>query len=172
MFPTVPLCYSCYNVIWPKPVGPLWACCLFFSQWLNIVIWAFWLHYLQAPMSHFPFGHPWPIYFPWASLALSSLVFLWAFTNSLRLLWSNYFILHPWGSWTFYQPLTFFTFITSGMQWHILTFLHHILPMDLLLLSFRAPLGPVASSRPICLFHGSAIHYSCHLGLMVFLFIY
>ena len=28
------------------------------------------LHCLQAPMSHFPLGHPWPICFPWASSAL------------------------------------------------------------------------------------------------------
>jgi len=31
-FPTVLLCHSCCNVIWPKPAGPLWTCCLFFSQ--------------------------------------------------------------------------------------------------------------------------------------------
>ena len=24
------------------------------------------LHYLRAPVSHFPLGHPWPICFPWA----------------------------------------------------------------------------------------------------------
>ena len=52
MFPTVPLCYSYFGVIRPKPAGPLWACCL------------------RAPVSHFPFGHPWPIYFSWAFLAL------------------------------------------------------------------------------------------------------
>ena len=28
------------------------------------------LHCLQAPVSHFPLGHPWPICFPWASSAL------------------------------------------------------------------------------------------------------
>ena len=28
------------------------------------------LHYLRAPMSHFPLGNPWPICFPWASSAL------------------------------------------------------------------------------------------------------
>lgn len=119
-------------------------------------------------MSHFPFRHLWPIYFPWASSALSNPVFPWAFTNSFGLPWPN-FILHPWGSWIFHQPLTFFTFITSGLLWPILTFLHHILSMGLLLLSFRAPLGPFASSRPICLFYGPIIHYSCHLGLMAFL---
>ena len=38
----------------------------------------------------------------------------------------------------------------------------------LLFLSFRAPLSPFTSSRPICLSHGPVIHYSCRLGLMDF----
>ena len=37
----------------------------------------------------------------------------------------------------------------------------------MLFLSFRAPLSPLASPRPICLFHGLVIHYSCRMGLMV-----
>ena len=38
------LYHSCCGIIWPKPNGPLWTCCLFFPQWLSIVIWAFsWL---------------------------------------------------------------------------------------------------------------------------------
>ena len=77
----------------------------------------------------FPFGHPWPTYFPWAFLALSNSVFPWVFTNSFGLPCPNYFILHPWGSWACQQPLTFFVFVTSGLLWPILTFLHHILPM-------------------------------------------
>ena len=39
--------------------------------------------------------------------------------------------------------------------------------MGMLFLSFRASLSSLASSRPICLFHGPVIHYSCCLGLMV-----
>ena len=39
----------------------------------------------------------------------------------------------------------------------------------LLFLSFRAPLSPFISSRPIFLSHGLVIHYSCRLGLMGFL---
>ena len=39
----------------------------------------------------------------------------------------------------------------------------------LLFLSFRAPLSPFTSSRPICLFHRPVIHYSYRLGLMGFL---
>lgn len=118
----------------------------------------------------------------WASLAhllslgflghFSNSVFSWAFTNSFGLPWSNYLILHPWGSWARHQPLTFFACITSGLLWPILASLHHILPMGLLLLSLRAPLGLLASSRPICLFYRPMIHYSCHLGLMVFLSTY
>ena len=70
VFPVVLLCYSCYGVIWPKPAGPLWACCLFFPQWLSMVIWAFCLRCLWALVSHFLFGHPWPIYFPQAFLTI------------------------------------------------------------------------------------------------------
>ena len=98
----------------------------------------------------------------------SNSTFSWVFTNSFRLSWPNYIILHPWGSWAFHQPLTFFTCIISDLLWPILTFLHHILPIGLLLLSLRAPLSPFASSRLIYLFYGPMIHYSCHLGLMVF----
>jgi len=72
----------------------------------------------------------------------SNSAFSWAFTNSFRLPWPNYLIFHPWGSWACHQPLTFFTCITSSLLRPILTFLHHILPMSLLLFSLRAPLGP------------------------------
>ena len=143
---------------------------------LNDSIWSFGLCITLLVSSFVPF------IFSWAFLAnLLSLgffgpfpnsVFLWAFTNSFGLPWSNYLILYPWDSWTCHQPLTFFARITSGLLWPILTFLHHILPMSLLLLSFQAPLGPFVSSRPICLFHRPVIHYSCRLGLMVFLSTY
>ena len=110
---------------------------------------------------------------PFAFLGpFSNSTFPWAFTNSFGLPWPNYLILHPWGLWACHQPLTFFACITLGLLWPILTFLYHILPIGLLLLSLRAPLGPFASSRPICLFYGPMFHYSCHLGLMVFLFTY
>ena len=39
----------------------------------------------------------------------------------------------------------------------------------LLFLSFRAPLSPFTSSRPICSSHGLMIHYFCRSGLMGFL---
>ena len=95
--------------------------------------------------------------------------FPWVFTNSFGLPWPNYLIPHPWGSWTCHQSLTFFACITSDLLWLILTFLHHILPMSLSLLSLRAPLDSFTSLRPICLFHGPTIHYCCHLSLMAFL---
>ena len=41
VYPAILLCHSCRGVIWPKLAGPLWACCLFFPQWLNIVMWDF-----------------------------------------------------------------------------------------------------------------------------------
>ena len=40
---------------------------------------------------------------------------------------------------------------------------------DLLFLSFRAPLSPFTSIRPIYSSHGPVIHYSCRSGLMGFL---
>ena len=120
-----------------------------------------------------------PFISSWASLAhLLSLGFIdpfpnsafpWAFTNSFGLPWPSYLILHPWGSWACHQPLTLCSCITSGLLWPILTFLHHILPMSLLLLSLRAPLGPFAFLMSICLCHGPVIHCSCRLDLMVFL---
>ena len=116
---------------------------------------------------------PWPIRFPWASLTLFlTLHFHGLFTNFFGLPQPNYLILHPWGSWACHQPLAFFACITLGLLWPILTFPHHILPMCLLFLSFRASLSPFASSRPICLFHGPVIHYSYRLGLMVFFFFF
>ena len=172
-FPIVPLYYSCCDVIWPNLAGPIWACRFFFLQWLSMIIGPF---ITLLASSSVPFASY------WASLThLLSLGFLgpfpnsafsWVFTNFSGHSWPNYLIPHHWGSWACHQLFTFFTFITSGLLWFIFTFLHHILPMGLLLLSFWAPLGPSTSSRPICSFHGPAIHNFCHLGLMVFLSTY
>ena len=169
-FSVILLCYSYCDVIWPKPTGLLWACCLFFSQWLCMIIGLF-ITLLAG--SRVPFISSWASLAYLLSLGIlghfSNSAFPWAFTNSFGLPRPNFFILHPWGSWTFHQPLSFFTCITSGLLWSILTFLHHKLPMDLLLLTFQASLGPFASSRPICLFYGHMIYYFCYLGLMAFL---
>ena len=69
-FPVVPSCHSYYDVIWPQPAGPLWACCLFFSQWLNMFVWALYyiacglfcpIYFLLGILSSFAFlGLPWP----------------------------------------------------------------------------------------------------------------
>ena len=70
LFLAISLWYSCYDVIWSKPAGPLWACYL----WLNIVIWAFSVVLLA--------GSCVPFVFSWASLAhLLSLGFLGPFPN-------------------------------------------------------------------------------------------
>ena len=73
------------------------------------------------------FGLSWPITLlmgsfglflsPWASLVhllslgilspFSNSTFPWVFTNSFGFPWPNYLILHHWGSWVFYQSLTF-----------------------------------------------------------------
>ena len=83
-FPVALFCHSCYVVIWPKLARLLWAYCLFFSQWLSMVIGLF-VTLLAGSCVSFSFRHPLPIYFPWASLTLSNLVFPWALTNSFEL---------------------------------------------------------------------------------------
>ena len=136
-FPAALFCYSYCDVIWAKLAGLLWVCCLFQLSITQYDHWVFYYMACRLLASHlFPPRRPWPIYFPWASLILSNYASSWVFTNSFGLPRPNYFILHPWGSWACHQPLTFFTCITSGLLWPILTLLHHILPMGLLLLSF------------------------------------
>ena len=67
--------------IWHIPAGPLWACRLFFPQWLSIAI-GFLLPYMWAPVSHlFSLSHPWPICFSWDSLVL----FLTLYSHELLL---------------------------------------------------------------------------------------
>ena len=169
-FPVIPFYHSCCDIIWPNPAGPLWACRLFFPQWLNMVIGSF---ITLLTDSSIPFASFWASLVHLLSLdfldPFPNSVFPWVFTNSSGLSRPNYLIPPPWGSWAHHQPFIFFTCITLGLLWPILTFLHHILPIGLLVLSFRSPLSLFASSRPIFLFHGSVIHYSCRLGLMVFL---
>ena len=116
----MPSCYSCCGVIWFVLAGPildllytllsldysdpalllgLHSCYLGFLDPF---------HCVRASSAHFfLLGHPWPIFFPWASLTHSNSEFPWAFANSFRLPWSNYHILYLWGSWAFHQPLTY-----------------------------------------------------------------
>ena len=65
-------------------------------------------------------------------------VFPWVFTNSSGLSRPKYLISPPWGSWACHQPFIFFTCITLGLLWPILTFLHHILPIGLSPGSFKS----------------------------------
>ena len=130
-------------------------------------------HHFQARLSHlFSLGRPKPICFPWASSAL----FLTSHYHGLLLT-----------SLGFSGPITLFSSLgLMGLPStpYFLCF-HYFGPAadhshfftsytahGLLFLSFRAPLGPFTSSRPICLSHGPVIHYSCHLSLMVFFSIY
>ena len=132
----------------------------------------YWFSYLWAPVSLLSFS--------WTSLAyllsldfldpLTNSAFPWAFTNFIGLPWLNYLILIIGIHGPAINPLTFFVCITLGLWRPFLTFLHHILPMGMLFLSFWASLSPLTSSRPICLFHGFVIYYSCRLGLMVLSF--
>ena len=119
----------------------------------------------------FSLGHPWPICLPWASsvllltlysheLLLTSLGFPGPITHT-----------HLWGLWACHQFPILFACIALGLPWSILTFVHIIhCPWVCysLLLSFRALLSPFAFVRPIYLFHGPVIHYSCRLDLIVF----
>ena len=128
--PSISLYNSCCEVVYLNLAGSLWACHLFFSQWPNTTIGSF-----ITSLADFYV----PFVFLWASRArLLSLGFLrpflnfalpWAFTKFFRLPWPNYIIPHPWGSWAYHQPFTFFAFITLDLLWPILTFPHHILPI-------------------------------------------
>ena len=132
--------------------------------------WAF------LPMgSYVPFslGQPWPICLPWASSAL----LLTLYSHGL-LMTSLGFL----GPITSYSSLGFMGLpsipYSLCLQCFDLAVAHsyffHITHCPWvcysLFLSFRALLSPFASSRPIYLFHGPVIHYSCRLDSMVFLF--
>ena len=154
--PAIPLYHSCCEIVYLNPAGPLWACRLSFSQWPSIAISSF---TTSLAGSYIPFV------FPWASQArLLSLGFLgpflnfafpWVFTEFFGLPRLNYIIPHRWSSWICHQPLTFFHYFGPVMTHsHFSTsYIAH----GLLFLSFRAPLSPFTSSRPICLSHGLMI---------------
>ena len=102
-----------------------------------MLLWAFSTHYiacgLLCPIS-FLFGHPWPICFPWASLAhfliMHSHGILLTLLGLLGLITLS-FIFEAYG-----LSINFllFYFITSGLLWPILIFLHRIISMSLPLL--------------------------------------
>ena len=117
-------------------------------------------------MSHFfLLGHHWRICFSWAFLAYflilhshGLLLTLLGLPNPITL--SFIFRAHRLSI-----NLLLSYFISSGLLWPILTFLFHIMPMSLLLLS-------LGSFRPIHLLYRSMIHFSYHSGYMVFPSIY
>ena len=116
------------------------------------------------------FGHSRPVFFLWVSSAHLLIPHSHGlFTNFIGLSWPSNLILILGGLWACHKPLTFLVYITLGLLRPFLAFLPHTLPMGCyFFLSFRASLSPLVSSRPICLFLGPMIHYSCRLGLMVF----
>ena len=70
-----------------------------------------------------------------------------------------------------HQSPTLFACIALGLPRPVLTFFHIIHCLWVcysLFLSFQALLSLFAFSRPIYLFHGPVIHYSCRLDFMVF----
>ena len=111
------------------------------------------LHCLRAPLSHFfLLEHSWPICFPWASLAH----FLILYSHELLLTLLGFpslitlsLILGAHGLSV--NPLLSY-FITLGLPWPILAFLHHIMPMGLLFPS-------LGSSKPICFSQGPFLYF-------------
>ena len=103
---------------------------------------------------------------PWASsahlLALYSHGLL--FTNLIGLPWPNLLILILGVHGLAINP--YFLYIALGLPRPILTFSYHTLPMGVISL-FPGPLGPFASSRPICSCYGPVFCYSCRSGLIV-----
>ena len=127
----IPFYYSYYEVVCLNLAGPLRACCLFFSQWPSTAISSF---ITSLASSCIPFVFPWAFQARLLSLGFLghflNFAFSWVFTKFFGLPQPNYIIPHPWDSWVCHQPLTFFAFITLGLPQPILTFPHHILPMD------------------------------------------
>ena len=165
----IPLYHSYYEVICLNPVGPLWAYCLFFSQWSNTAIDSFIISLGGSCVPLFSLGRPKPVCFPWASLAL------------FLTLHSHGFLLNFLG---FPDPITLSLILgvhglTINPLLSLLSLLwacrdpfslFHIIYYPWFVFSlFPAPLSPFTSSRPICLSHGPVTHYSCRLGLIGFL---
>ena len=140
-FLVIPLCYSCYNVVWLHPVRPLWAYYLFPSQWLSVFTGPF-LTLFAGSCVPFP---------SWASLAyLFSFNFLGPFSILLShgpiltlLGFSNpitlYLILGTDGSsispllsllallWAYCDPFTLFYILPIGL---LLSFWTHSSPFS------------------------------------------
>ena len=121
----------------------------------------------------FSLGHPWSICLPWASSALlltlyshGLLLTSLGFPGPITSYSSLGFMGHP--SIPYSLCLHCFDPVVAHSYFFHIT--HCPWVCYSLFLSFRALLSPFASSRPIYLFHGPVIHYSCRLDSMVFLF--
>ena len=143
---SIPLCYSCCNVVWLNLGGPLWTCCLFPSHWLSV----FTRPFLTL------FAGSWVPFPSWAFLAhMLSLDFLGPFL----ILLSHGPLLTLLG---FLGPITLYLILGADgssispllslltLLWACCSpfSLFYILLMGLFLLSFRAHSSPFASSRP------------------------
>ena len=99
-FPVIPFYHSCCDIIWPNPAGPFWACRLFFSQWLSMVIGLF---IILLAGSCVPFVSSWTSLAHFLSLGFLSLSLTLhshkLLLNFFGLPWPNYLIPHPRGSW-------------------------------------------------------------------------
>ena len=143
----MPLCYSCCGVIWLMPTGLfLGLLHVLLSIGYSDLVWSLNLYLCYL-------GFSWPItllvglFDPFLSPWASSAHFLILHSHGLLLTPLDFpnpitifFILKAHG--LLINPLLSY-FITLNLLWLILTFLHHIMPMGLLLLS-------LGSFRPIC----------------------
>ena len=121
-----------------------------------------------------------PFVFPWASSAhllalgflgpFTNFVFPWAFTDFIGFPRPNYFILilGVYGPAINPYSLCLHCFGLATAHFYFFHIIRCSWVCYSLFLSFQALLSPFAFSRPIYLFHGPVIHYSCRLDLMVF----
>ena len=121
-------------------------------------------------------------FFPWASLAhllalgfldpFTNFVFSWAFIDFIGLpgLITSYSSLGFMGLPSIPYFLCLHCFGLAAAYSYFFHITHYPWVCYSLFLSFRALLSPFAFSRPIYLFHGPVIYYSCRLDSMVFLF--
>ena len=119
----------------------------------------------------FSLGHPWPICLPWASSAL--LLTLYSYGLLLTSLSfcdpiTSYSSLGFMGLPSIPYSLCLHCFGSAAAHSYFFHIIHCPWVCYSLFLSFRTLLSPFSFSRPIYLFHGPMIHYSCHSDLMVF----
>ena len=156
-------------------LGLLWACHVFIFSLLSLCC-----SILLLGWFSYHLGHPWPILILWVSLTrfiplgilspfhsyipMGFLLNLLDFADPISI--SFTFVI----CWLLHQPPLLIPFF--GLLWPILTcFLFLTIPMGLLLLSLGLPWAHLLSLGAFLLFYRSVYHCSCHLCLMVFLFL-